>query len=219
MSGIVPVKAQQSVEVSAGADVVSSYIWRGVYQTGFSLQPSLGVGYKGFSLGAWASTDLDDFKEFDLTLGYSTGGLSLSVTDYWWDGQGAKYFADYDRVHRFEGTVAYTFGERFPLTAAWSTMFAGDDEKENGDRAYSTYVELSYPFSVGPVDLSLAVGAAPWKSPSWLPEQGSGFRVANIALTASKAIKVTERYSIPVFTRLSANPATDDVNLVVGVSF
>ena len=30
-------------------------------------------------------------------------------------------------------------------------MFAGVDKKENGDRAWSSYVELAYPFSVGSV--------------------------------------------------------------------
>ena len=80
-------KAQDKVEASVSADLVSGYIWRGQDLGGVSLQPGMSVGYKGFSLGAWGSVGLEstDTKEFDLTLGYSTGGFSISVTDYWFN--------------------------------------------------------------------------------------------------------------------------------------
>ncbi|MFR5870839.1 MAG: TorF family putative porin [Alistipes sp.] len=53
-------KAQSGVVVNVGADLVSGYVWRGVYQigSGASVQPSLGLAYKGFSIGAWGSTSL-----------------------------------------------------------------------------------------------------------------------------------------------------------------
>ena len=46
------------------------------------------VSYKGFSLSAWgtAGIEKEDTKEIDLTLGYATGGFSISVTDYWFNG-------------------------------------------------------------------------------------------------------------------------------------
>ena len=83
--------AQDKVEASVGADLVSGYIWRGQDLGGVSIQPSLGITYKGFSLGAWGSVGFEstDTKEFDLTLGYSTGGFSVSVTDYWFNTQAA----------------------------------------------------------------------------------------------------------------------------------
>lgn len=84
-------------------DLVSSYIWRGMYQTGVSIQPTLGFSAGGFSLTAWGSTDFDGTsasagaaaKEIDLTAAYTLGnsGLTFSVADLWWAGQGArKYF-------------------------------------------------------------------------------------------------------------------------------
>ncbi len=42
--------AQDKVEASVGADLVSGYIWRGQDLGGVSIQPSLSVAYKGFSL-------------------------------------------------------------------------------------------------------------------------------------------------------------------------
>lgn len=218
-SAATTINAQDKAEFSIGADVVSSYVWRGVYQTGVSVQPGMEISYKGFSLGAWGSTDFDLFKEVDFSLGYSTGGFSATVTDYWWDGQFSRYGGDYDNSHRLEGTLAYTFCEVFPLTASWSTFFLGEDEKENGDRAYSTYVELAYPFSIGEIDLLASVGAAPWTSPTWLPTDNTGFQVANISLAAAKEIEVTEKYSIPVFIQLSLNPAMEDIQFIFGISF
>ena len=46
-------KAQDKVEASVGADFVSNYIWRGTDCGGVSIQPSMGVSYKGLSLTAW----------------------------------------------------------------------------------------------------------------------------------------------------------------------
>ena len=45
-------------EITPAADIVSSYVWRGVYQTSTSVQPSVKASYAGLSLTAWGSTDL-----------------------------------------------------------------------------------------------------------------------------------------------------------------
>ena len=170
------------------------------------------------------STDLDNFKEVDLSVGYSVRGFSVGVTDYWWggqrlgDGRFAPYFK-YGDTHYFEGTLAYEFGEKFPLGISWSTMFAGADKKENGDRAWSSYVELAYPFSVGSVELTAAAGAAPWAAPAWLPGGYDGFQISNVSLKASRAIPVSEKYEIPLFVQLAVNPQLNYMNLVIGLSF
>ena len=113
-------KAQDKVEASAGVDLVSGYVWRGQDLGGVSLQPSASIAYKGFSLGAWGSVGIEssDTKEFDLILGYSTGGFSVSVTDYWYnvtgDGVTAKYFQygahNAANSHLFEAQIGYDFG-------------------------------------------------------------------------------------------------------------
>ncbi len=221
-SGVI--HAQPQTEISIGGDLVSTYVWRGVYQSGFSLQPEIGLSVGGFTVGVWGSTDLDNFKEVDLSVGYSVRGFSVGVTDYWWggqrlgDGRFAPYFK-YGDTHYFEGTLAYEFGEKFPLGISWSTMFAGADKKENGDRAWSSYVELAYPFSVGSVELTAAGGAAPWAAPAWLPGGYDGFQISNVSLKASRAIPVSEKYEIPLFVQLAVNPQLNYMNLVIGLSF
>ena len=82
----IPALAQNEIETTISADVVSQYIWRGEDCGSVSLQPTLGIGYKGLSLTAWGSVGLSeptDAKEFDLTVSYAIGNLNIGITDYW----------------------------------------------------------------------------------------------------------------------------------------
>ena len=90
--------AQDKIETTIGTDIVSQYIWRGQDLGSVSVQPTLGIGYKGLSLSAWGNVGLSDpadTKELDLTLGYATGGFNIGITDYWTNDGGdpaARYF-------------------------------------------------------------------------------------------------------------------------------
>ena len=213
---------EKQFEIAPYADLVSSYVWRGVYQTGASVQPSINLSYAGFSLTAWGSTDFsslsdpDKGKEFDLTIGYGIGGFSIGVTDYWWAGEGHRY-GDYSNSHFFEGTAGYNFGESFPLGITWSTMFAGGDKKADGDRQFSTYVEAAYDFSVLGVDVTPSIGVSPWTG-MYHREGKDGFALCTIALKASKEIKITDSFSLPVFAQAIVAPNQDNVFLVFGLS-
>lgn len=56
------IKAQE-FSVTAKADFVSDYIWRGAYQnSGFSVQPTLGLSYGNLSLSAWGSQSLTKYN-------------------------------------------------------------------------------------------------------------------------------------------------------------
>ena len=213
---------EKQFEIAPSADLVSSYVWRGVYQTGASVQPSINLSYAGFSLTAWGSTDFsslsdpDKGKEFDLTIGYGIGGFSIGVTDYWWAGEGHRY-GDYSNSHFFEGTAGYNFGESFPLGITWSTMFAGGAKKADGDRQFSTYVEAAYDFSVLGVDVTPSIGVSPWTG-MYHREGKDGFALCTIALKASKEIKITDSFSLPVFAQAIVAPNQDNVFLVFGLS-
>ena len=82
---VTAVKAQNNhIETTISADFVSQYIWRGQDLGNVSLQPTLGVGYKGLSLSAWGNIGISnpaDTKEFDLTIGYTVGGFNIGITD------------------------------------------------------------------------------------------------------------------------------------------
>ena len=213
--------AQDEIETTISGDIVSSYIWRGQDLGDVSLQPTLGVSYKGLSLTAWGSvglTDPMDTKEFDLTLAYSTGGFNIGITDYWFDAgldPDARYFK-YDAHgtnHVFEANIGYDFGV---ASVQWYTNFAGNDGiNKNGKRAYSSYAEVVVPFKLAAIDWTATAGAVPFAT-SFYNDWTSGFAVTNVALKATKDIKVTDSFSVPVFAQVSANPCTQKAYLVLG---
>lgn len=218
-------KAQDKVEASVGADLVSGYIWRGQDLGGVSLQPSASISYKGFSLGAWGSVGIEskDAKEFDLTLGYSIGGFSVSVTDYWFNGgAGYMHYAAHETTHVFEAQIGYDFG---PVAVNWYTNFAGDDyAKYDGKRAYSSYISVAAPFKLGGLDWTAEIGATPWETSFYNYVEGkcpgsNGFAVCDISLGASKEIKITDSFSLPLFAKATWNPRTEGAYFVVGLSF
>ena len=68
----VEAQEEKGVQFTVSGDFVSSYVWRGIYQGAQAcVQPTLGLGFGGFSLTAWGSTSLADVeaghKELDLT--------------------------------------------------------------------------------------------------------------------------------------------------------
>ena len=168
LTGAVTAEAQERVETTLGGDIVSSYVWRGMGLGGVSLQPSLGVGYKGLSLSAWGSVGLSDptdTKELDLTFAYSAGGFNIGITDYWFnsgpdlENRYLKYVAD-ETNHVFEANVGYDFGF---ASMQWYTNFAGNDGvNKEGAFAYSSYFEIDVPFILGGVVWTAAIGAVPF---------------------------------------------------------
>ena len=211
--------AQDKPEASMGVDLVSGYLWRGQDLGNVSIQPSAAVGYKGFTLSGWGSVgfDKEDTKEFDLTLGYATGGFSISVTDYWFNG-GAGYFhyGAHNTAHVFEAQVGYDFG---PLAVNWFTNFAGDDGvNKDGDRAYSSYVSVAAPFRLGGLDWTAEVGATPWAT-TFYNDGTNGFEVCDISLGVTKEVKISDSFSLPVFAKATWNPATEGAYFAVGMTF
>lgn len=212
-------KAQDNVETTIGADVVNQYIWRGQELGSVSLQPTLGVAYKGLSLTAWGSIGLSepsDTKEFDLTAAYSVGGFNIGVTDYWFNSPSTRYFLydSHKTSHVFEANIGYDFG---PASIQWYTNFAGNDGvNKDGDRAYSSYFELSAPFTFGGCDWTATVGAVPFASSFY--SDANGFAVTNVSLKATKELKITDTFSVPVFAGIAANPSTEKAFFIFGLS-
>jgi hypothetical protein len=209
--------AQDNVETTLAADVVNQYIWRGQDLGNVSLQPTLGIGYKGLSLTAWGSVGLSepkDTKEFDLTAAYTAGGFNVGVTDYWFNTPNDRYFcyAAHKTSHVFEANVGYNFG---PVALQWYTNFAGNDGvNKDGKRAYSSYVEASAPFTFAGCNWTAALGAVPYRTSFYA--SANGFAVTNVSLKATKDIKITDTFSVPVFAGIAANPSTEKAYLLFG---
>ena len=208
--------AQDKVEANLGLDLVNQYIWRGQDLGNVSLQPTLGASWKGLSLSAWGSIgfDKDDTKELDPTLSYSTKGFTVGLTEYWFSKGSYFQYKSGKTTHIWEGFVGYDFKY---FSATWYTNFAGDDGKNNSlKRAYSSYIELVAPFSLAGLDWEGSVGIVPWATTTY---GTTGFACTNVGLKATKDFLIKEKYHLPVFVGLNANPDSGKVYLLCGLAF
>ena len=188
---------ERGVKFSGGTDLVSTYVWRGVRESGPAFQPSLTMSAGNFSATAWGSVDFDSaYKEMDLTLAYALGPVTLSVADLYWTGHADdRYFVfDSRSPHRIEVGASWVVSEKVPVTLSWYTVL---------------------------FDMKAGVGMVPWNAAATYLTGDRGFCVQNVFLNAGKSwtIKGTDSMSVGVFTNLIWNPALDDVNFVGGISF
>ena len=213
-------RAQDRLEAGIEAGVASKYVWRGLELDGASLQSSLSAGWKGLYLEAWGDIGLsgaDPKQEIDLTLSYTIGGFSIGLIDYWDRGTGPKFF--HFRMpgtgHTLEAFAGYDFG---PLSISWYTNVAGvDGGNEKYERAYSSYLQIaSTEFRLATLDWQAELGIVPWSTDFY---GTGGFAVTNISLRASKDIISNDRFSLPVWAQLMANPCSGELFFVFGASF
>lgn len=212
-------KAQDKFEADLGVDIVNNYVFRGMKLGNASIQPYAGIYYKGLALETWGSygfANPADDEEIDFTLSYSIAGLRIGLADYFVIDETDPSFFVYKKdetSHVFEAFVEYDFDF---LQIGGYVNFAGCDVWDDGRSAYSTYFEVSAPFSFATLDWTATVGFSPFASPYYETE---GFAVNNISLMAEKEIPVTDRYSIPIFAAFTVNPYANKVFLTFGLSF
>ena len=210
------VKAQ----FATGADIVSSYVWRGFPQESTkgtpNIQPFVSFTTGGLTLGSWASSSLlGNVKEVDLYATYAfSSQFAVTLTDYNWGFGSSKGYFDYSATtdHIYELTLAYTGTEKFPISLSVNSMLMGADKTASGDQAISTYFELGYQisplakvFAGGLVSSGSAYGSSP-----------AG--LTNVGLKVSKSIAITDKFSLPVYGILGANPSTGGAFFVAGVT-
>lgn len=206
---------------TVSADLVSAYIWRGIPQEGSkggtpNIQPSITYTNGSFSIGTWGSSSFSgQVKEVDLfaTLAISNE-LSFTVTDYNWNFNRTYFnYQSHGTDHIYEATLAYTGVPPFPLSMSVNTMFYGDDKNANGNNAYSSYVEIGYPLTSM---VKAFMGASLVNSP--MIYGNSTFAMINIGLRATKIVKVTDTFSLPVYAILGCNPHSGKAYLVAGMT-
>lgn len=204
---VVSVKAQ---EITAKADLVSSYVWRGTQYAGFSVQPSVTYTDGGFSLGAWGSvgvknSDVFAYREMDLFASYAFDfGLTLGLTDYYYPGTDYFDVSEVTGAHGFEVNLGYAIKD-FSLSANYMLNQAGGAETAGGD----TYFELGYAFKT----FSIFAGAGS----GWHTPDGS-FGLVNVGLKTTKEIKFSDSFSLPLTGSVVLNPTTQQFYVVAGIS-
>ncbi|MBU1096722.1 MAG: hypothetical protein KKB34_09605 [Bacteroidetes bacterium] len=213
----------QSLSASAGADIVSRYIWRGIEVNNTpNIQPSLAISAVNFELGIWGSYTLSNQKfntdEMDFYLGYnistSSGDISLLVTDYYFPNSGVTIddFDDGGGAHTLEFGVGYSGTESFPITVFVAYNFYNDPGN-------NIYTEVGYPFTLSEIDFRAFASATPGSKKNPIYYGTEEFKFTQLGLTASKEIKITEDFSLPLFSSFIINPNAKIAHMVFGTGF
>ena len=189
-----------------GADLVSSYVWRGTqFGSGSHIQPYMDIGSGNLTGGVWGSFPTSakgGGNELDLWVSYDFGPLALTITNYTFPGEGGVYSKD-------EGLFN---GDYTELSA--STSIGGVDLSAG----YFTEVEALYielGTSIGAVDVALGYGDD--QSDPFYADGGSG--LVNMSFSGSKDIQISDSYALPVFGSFIINPEAETAFLVFGISF
>lgn len=231
--------AQDKPKPYIDAALVSHYMWRGQDLGNVCFQPEIGIGWKGFELSAEGSTGFtrNEFEELDIHLTYNYKGLLVGLSDMWVeDATDSRYFMyrSKETGHTFEGKIGYgcDYG-----SLTWHTIFAGNDFRVDGKRAYSTFIELAIPFKFFDLDWDFRTGLCPWESSGAVlyyvdhDDKGneitsnytaysynSGFGINMISLRATKNFPLGKNWKLPVFVELHTNPAAGSARILMGIS-
>ena len=236
-----PVSAQDKVTATASADLVTRYMWRGIDMAGVSIQPELNLAWQGLSLDIEGSNPLEKdggVQDLNVTLGYSLYGFNIGVTDYWTADVDPRnryfyYGGETECPHQLEANIGYTC--KYGSLQAY-TMVYGNDFKIDGNRAYSTYIELSVPFKLGGLDWDVRAGVTPFESAGSTYEEtvttatgkrktytrgdwmyGESFTCNLASVRATKEFEF-RKFKLPVYVELHTNPYLQRANLVFGIA-
>ena len=201
---------------SFNTDFVTSFVWRGLQiNDSPDLQPNVSFSKGGFECGSWGSISFNgEYSELDLYASYTLNKFKFSAADYYIlsDNTDKNYF-DYAKnttAHAFEASLAFTVSEKVPLTLLATTFFYGSDCDSLGNNYYSSYFEASYSFD----QVDIYIGMSPWES-----MYGNKPGIVNVGLTFNKEIVITDKYSIPAYLSLIANPMNEKFMIVAGFTF
>ncbi|WP_419161497.1 TorF family putative porin [Candidatus Palauibacter sp.] len=202
-------------QVSVGADVVSRYVWRGVdFGESMAVQPAITFGAGGLEFGAWGSYSISSSgasaNENDLWATYTvaaSSGLSVAfgLTDYYFPAPDADAGFGTGNAHTLEVSLAFSGPETFPVTLFGGMLTGGSD----------LYVEAGVPFTVAAVDVGLHMGFVGGESDFY---GTSGAALVNLGVTASKGLRITETFELPVSVAYILNPDQDRAHLVFAIS-
>lgn len=218
-----------SLNTSVGADLVNLYVWRGLLFSDVpALQPALSISNSWLEVGFWGSVSLAKTEntntESDLycKLKYErpAGSFSLTATSYYFptttdslNGVDNKYFnykGNGNGAHIVDLCLCYT-GSSFPLTVQFASNVYNDPD-------HAKYVELGYAFKVKETDMSAVIGGTFSKS-VWYQTKEDKFQIINIGVSATKVIKISESFSVPLNVSYILNPALEKNYLVLKASF
>ena len=218
--------AQERVTAYSTVDITNHYLWRGQRLADVSIQPVLGIKWRGLNFFAWGNTQVappanqDPVKfEIDLFLKYQlTPRFNVALKDVYTNTRGNGFFS-YGRIgeasHGVELVLNYDW--RYLITEWTTTIFGHDGLNKKGERSYSSYLLTTVPFRIGKVNFGAMLGVVPYYT-SRYDDNSSGFHVNMVSLKATYEIPISQRsgYKLPVYSQFMVNPSNEQAYLQVG---
>lgn len=232
-------QAQEPSKVSDYVDfdleVTNNHLWRGIeVSDGVVMCADLAVHDKGdhFKVGLWSGTNATgNYKELNFFGEVKAAGWKLAL----WDTYNYSPAADYNNREFFNYSprttgrfldciLSYNFAEtmpRVPLTLSWSTILFGRDRwSDNSGNRYSCYASADYTifqnkdwrFDAGLGGTFTLAGKDGDESTFYSDKAG----LIHLQLRAQRNIRLTSRYTLPVFACGVFNPVMDRAFFQIG---
>lgn len=210
--------------LNIGADIFNRFVWRGLdFGSSPNIQPMLEYAHKsGFTIGCWgAFNTVGTYNEVDLYLSYQLRGFNLTFTDYFFPVSAIptnsfeKYFNYKNSTtgHLYETSVKWEGSDKFPLSVLVGSFIYGGDKNSEGKQNYSSYAEIGYSFRTKVGDIEPFMGFTPSKG-----LYGNTMGVVNMGLSASRNVRITEYFDLPITTSLIVNPQMSNIYFLFGIS-
>ncbi|TLX75312.1 hypothetical protein E9993_10465 [Labilibacter sediminis] len=209
--------------IDFGGELTNRYVWRGLNLTRSpGVHPYIELTTGNWLFGTWGTYTFEKspYQEVDLYVSYTAGIFNFTLFDYFVASDSlmvnGNYF-DYsslDSPHAIEAILTISDIPDLPITFTAATFIFGNDYNSEGDRAFSTYLELGYDFAIGDQPLYTFAGVTTHEG-----LYADGFKCTNIGLSTSKDFTITENLSIPLTASLILNPDAENLFLILGLSF
>ncbi|MCW3162092.1 hypothetical protein [Chryseobacterium oryctis] len=218
-------------------NIQNNHLWRGLIITDKpvvmgNLSYALDKDKK-WKLGVWGASSLADdkdgthYKEINYYIQYSNGRFYIGLWDLFNSrnintevaSEDIFHYSNRRTAHIIDLRTNYTFGPSFPLNIEADILLYGganagevvlEPDGTYKKNKYSTYLQASYPvIKDKKVNLDAFVGAGfALNDNNFLyGNEKNSFDIVNVGLKASKSIKITDHYNLPVHMMVMWNPS------------
>ncbi|MFO8021901.1 MAG: hypothetical protein R6U65_05490 [Perlabentimonas sp.] len=211
-----------SLSINLSADFYTRHIWRGTLTCdSWNIQPTINVSKNNFQFGTWAAyTVNNNYSELDLYVSYTWRNFSISILDYFCPDETLRFnrlfdFKQQSTQHTIDAVASYDGSGKIPVRLMVSTLLYGDDLNPlNNKNLYSTYIETGYEWKLSNSQLiDFHIGITPYKS-----YYADSFNIVSCGIAMNQTLQITEEFSLPITGKLIANPYTENIFLVFGIS-
>lgn len=218
--------AQDNPQVYLDADLTSAYLWRGQKNAGWSIQPVVGIKWKGGNFYIWGNEQLSPpagqpvKHEIDFFLKYNvTPYLNVGLKDVYVNTRGDGFFSFGPIPHAANGLDVLLSCNLKYVNLDWSTTIAGyDGYDHHGNRSYGSYLAINAPFSWLQLDWNAQVGIVPYYCSRYSDDVSDGFHVNSCALKVAKKFSITKAdLDVSPYFQFMVNPSARTSYFQVGV--